>query len=125
MQLDSTPRFIACGPESMWKLLQVEIGGTRRELKDLLEIYRAEIRAVRRMVSAVIKLFQIEPPIPPVAIELINEIGELSCGLGGSYYMEAQPHSSKEYKICMPCAYINVVFRSLPCKVVSFVKQFL
>ena len=105
----------------MWKLLQVEIGGTRQELKDLLEIYRAEIRATKRMASAVIKLFQIEPSIPPAAIELINEIGELSCWLGGSYYMEGQTHSSSEYRICMPCAYINVVFRSLPCKVVSFV----
>ena len=77
MQLDSMPRFIACGPKSMQKLLQVEISRIRQELEDMLEICRAEIRAARRMASVVVKLFQIKPPIPPVAIELINEIGEL------------------------------------------------
>jgi hypothetical protein len=61
----------------MWKLLQVEIGKIRRELEDMLEICRAEIRVARRMASAVVKLFQIKPPIPLAAIELINEIGEL------------------------------------------------
>lgn len=60
-----------------WKISQVEIGGTRQELEDLREICKAEIKAAREMASAVVKLFQIEPPIPPAATKH-GERGELS-----------------------------------------------
>ncbi|KAG0566404.1 hypothetical protein KC19_7G061500 [Ceratodon purpureus] len=53
----------------------VEIGGTRQELEDLREICKAEIKAARQMASAVVKLFQIEPPIPPAAIERVDQTG--------------------------------------------------
>lgn len=68
----------------MLDLLQVEVGGTRQELEDLREICKAEIKAARQMASAVVKLFQVEPPVPPAAIEPVDEIGELSHWLGKS-----------------------------------------
>lgn len=61
-----------------WKLWQVEIGGTRQELEDLREICKAEIKAARQMASAVVELFQTEPPVTPAATEHVDEIGELS-----------------------------------------------
>lgn len=57
--------------------LQLEVGGTRQELEDLREICRAEIEAARHMASAVIKLFQTPPPVPPAAVKHVDEIGEL------------------------------------------------
>jgi hypothetical protein len=54
----------------------LEVVGTRQELEDLREICRAEIEAARHMASAVIKLFQTPPPVPPAAVKHVDEIDD-------------------------------------------------